>query len=138
MNHIYREGNDRTKRLGFFGLSVILFLLTFRALSLTSWIKGDLGDIHNIVASVISKYFAQCTGAEARSALDSLGPEKKNALINFLGEPGKVLLLTKCPKDICSVVKTFNPGKPVSEDEFKKMYPDILDILQGRLPVVEF
>jgi hypothetical protein len=126
------------KKTALFGISICLLLLPLAGFPLNSWINGDLGEAHEIIASVISKYFAQCDGKEARAALDAIGSDKKAKLVNFIGDSGKQYLLSACAPDISPVIKNFKPAGEVSETEFAKLWPEILPVLVGRLPVDKY
>jgi len=128
----------KRNKIAMLTLALILFLNSHKANSINSWIKGELGDARTIITSVVSKYLAQCTVAEARANFASLPAEKKTALVNFLGDEGKAYLLSRCTGDICGFVKSFEPGQPVSEKEFQKLWPEILVYLMNPMPVDKY
>jgi len=113
-------------------------LISGPANSLTSWVKGELPEIRTVISSVLSQYLAHSSYAEAEDSLVMLGPEKKSALINFLGESGKKYLLSQCRGGGCGLGKGFRPAGTVSEDEFQKIYPEILFQLLNRMPMDQY
>jgi len=120
------------------GVAILLFLVSLSAGSITSWVQGDLGDARKVVTSVISKYLAQSTGPEVKASLKALGPEKKSALVNFMGAEGKGFLLSQCAPEVCAVIKPLKPAGRISEDDFRKIYPDILSSILGRMPADKY
>lgn len=125
----------KRNKLGIWGLGVFLFLVCLPVNSLDSWIQGPLPDMRQLVARVYAQYILQCNYQEAKSALEALGPENKSALIDFIGESGKKYILGQCRGEVCSLVRNFKPERQLSEDEFAKLYAEILFISSNRLPM---
>lgn len=119
-------------------LGILAFLLPLTGSPLNSWINGDLGDARQIIADVLSKYFAQLSGPDARSAMEAIGPENKAKLVNFIGDSGKQYLLSACASDVSHMIKNFKPSGEVSEAEFARLWPEILPILVGRMPTDKY
>ncbi len=122
-------------RIGVAGLGIIFLVISNPAASLTSWIKGQLPDSREVIAGVFAHYLSACSRAEAKLSLDALGPEKKSALVNFLGEPGKAYLLAHCQGEACPLAQSFKPEKGVSEAEFQKIWPAILVAILNPMPL---
>jgi len=128
----------KKERFKIAALAVLLFLISVPAFSLTSMLKGDLGDSHKLVQDVMAKYFSIATAAEARGALEALGPDRKAKLANFLGETGKAAVLAKCQGEGCSVIGELKPAGQISEADFQKAFPEIIGIANNSLPLDKF